>query len=244
MIAGMRTLLLIVAGITAAAGLLLQTAGWAAQPARQPLDEESYGVGFYLGEDVRREVRNDGVGADLDLLVKGFRDGLEGREPLTPRKELDAILVAVHEEMEARMVQRLLAESPQFKKLHDDNLVLSRKFHEAFGKQPGVVTLPSGAQYKVLQAGTGPSPRLSDTVVLNERVTLLDDTVLTEGNGVEVEVAGVVKGGIELLQRMKVGARWQVVIPPKLAHGAAGRFPHVGPNETMVGIVELVGIKK
>ncbi len=240
----MKIVLTIIAGMVFAVGLLWQTAGWAAQPpATAGPDEMSYGCGFYLGEEVRGELSSDGVGADLDLLVKGFRDGLAGKEPLAPRDELDGVLSAVHDEMEARMVKRLLAESPEFKKLHDANLALSRKFHEAFARQPGVITLPSGAKYKVLRPGTGPSPGPDDTVVLDGRMTLLDGTVLTQENDMTVAVKSVTEGGAELLVLMKVGDKWQVAIPPELAHGAAGRFPVVGPNETLVGVVELLEIR-
>ena len=72
---------------------------------------------------------------------------------------------------------------------------------------------------------------------------MLDGTVLTDGDGVEVPVVDVVRGGTELLLLMKVGGKWQFAIPPEAAYGAAGRHPHVGPNESLVGIVKLVEIR-
>lgn len=205
-------------------------------------EQRSYGVGFVLGERVRGEIDADGVGADLDLIRKGFRAAVEGAEPDYARADMDAIMEALHEEMTGRMVNRLLAESPEFKRLHDENLALSRKFHEAFGRRKGVVTRPSGLQYKILRAGTGRSPGSSETAVVTYRITRLDGTVLAEEQEKAVRVDRVIPGGAEALQLMRVGAKWQVAIPPDLALGAAGRHPVVGPNESLVGIVELLSI--
>ena len=141
------------------------------------------------------------------------------------------------------MVQRLLEESPEFKRAHDENLAKGRQFHELFGKQSGVVTLPSGVQYKVLRPGSGRSPSATDVVVLSGRVTLLDGTVISEALGGETRVADVIEGGVEALQLMKVGSKWQVVVPPALAHGPGGQMPLIGPNQTIIGVVELVAIK-
>lgn len=235
---------MVVIGIVMGAALLYRTAARQGQGAEQTDPAaEGYGVGFFLGEDVRSGLRRDGVVVDQDLMVKGFRDGLGDKTPLMPGREIDEILAAVHAEMEARMVRRLLDQSPEFRRLYDDNLARSRAFHDLFGKQPGVVTLPSGAQYKVLRPGGGRSPGPADTVVLNARTTLLDGTVITDGQGLEVRVDTVIRGGAELLQRMQVGAKWQFAIPPELAHGGGGRFPDIGPNETIVGVAELLAIR-
>ena len=223
-----------------AAGLYCQAGG---QEPDKPLQDESYGLGFIVGEEIRTGLERDGVGAAKDLVAQGFHDGLNGADPLIARERMDGVLLQLHKEMQARMVRRLLDESPEFKQLHDANLAQSRQFHELFGKQEGVVTLPSGVQYKVLREGSGRSPRLTDTVVLNGKVTLLDGTVIKQGQGAETRVDAAIDGGIEALQLMRVGSRWQIVVPPVMAHGAGGRMPKIGPNETIVGDVELVAIK-
>jgi FKBP-type peptidyl-prolyl cis-trans isomerase len=214
-----------------------------AQEADQTIDETGYGVGFLVGEEIRTGLRRDGVGVDPDLLARGFRDGLTGGDPLVSVEEMERILMLLHQEMQDRMVRRLLEESPEFKKAHDENLAKSRQFHEIFGKQDGVVTLASGVQYKILRPGSGRSPVATSVVVLSGRVTLLDGTVISEALGGETRVADVIEGGIEALQLMKVGSKWQVVVPPALAHGPGGQMPLIGPNQTIVGVVELVAIK-
>ncbi|MHC4414672.1 MAG: FKBP-type peptidyl-prolyl cis-trans isomerase N-terminal domain-containing protein [Planctomycetota bacterium] len=244
----MKRLRIIVGGIVIGAGLLASASG-SADPAQNPaqaehdMDEVSYGVGFYLGEEIREGLKRDGIEADLDYVVKGFFDGLKDMPPMLPRERLEVILSAVHEEMQARMVKRLLAEDPEFKKLHDENLARSRAYHEAHGNDEGVVTLPNGIQYKVLSPGTGRSPKPTDVIIVDYRVTLIDGTEIDQGTSAEVLVNSVVEGGIQILQMMKVGARWEVAVPPEFAHGPGGRFPDVGPNETILAEVELLGIK-
>lgn len=235
----MNALPSIVVGVGLIAGAVCLAAG----QADRSVEPTSYGVGFIVGGEIRSGLARDGVGVDPDLVAKGFRDGLNGDDPLVSRDEMEQILAMLHREMQDRMVRRLLEENPEFKALSESNLARSTRFHELFGAQQGVVTLPGGVQYKVLHEGSGRSPVSTDVVILNERVTLLDGTVISEADGVETRVDAIIEGGITALQRMKVGDRWQVAVPPALAHGAAGRMPLIGPNESIVGVVELVAIK-
>ena len=235
----MRVLPSILVGVGLVAGAVCVAAG----QTDRPVEITSYGVGFIVGEEIRTGLARDGVGVDADLLARGFRDGLNGGDPLVSRDEMEQILALLHREMQDRMVRRLLEDNPEFKARHDQNLARSKRFHELFGAQEGVVTLPGGVQYKVLHQGSGRSPVPTDVVVLNERVTLLDGTVISEADGVETRVDAIIEGGIMALQHMRVGGRWQVAVPPALAHGAGGRMPLIGPNESIVGIVELVAIK-
>jgi FKBP-type peptidyl-prolyl cis-trans isomerase FklB len=230
----MRLLLPAACGIAITMGLLHQG----------PDEQIGYGVGYRLGEETRRGLALDGIGADLDLLARGFADGLTDKAPLIEAEQLHAILSAVHEEMQDRMVKRLLAEDPEFRKLHDENLARSRAFHEAFGKRAGVVTLPDGLQYEVKTPGNGPSPGPGDVVVVRYRMILLDKTEIAREEAAEVAVDGVFEAGGRILQMMKVGARWHAAFPPDLAFGAAGRYPEIGPNETILGTVELLEIKE
>ena len=223
-----------------AAGLYCQAGG---QQPGTPLQDESYGLGFVVGEEIRTGLERDGVGAAKDLIAQGFRDGLNGADSLVTRERMDEVLLLLHKEMQDRMVRRLLEQSPEFKRLYDANLAKSRQFHELFGAQDGVITLSSGVQYKVLREGSGRTPRLTDTVVLNGKVTLLDGTVIHQGQGAETRIDASIDGGIEALQLMRVGSRWQIVVPPDMAHGAGGQMPKIGPNETIVGVIELVAIR-
>ena len=236
----MQILAPIVTVAAIAAGVYCQAGS---QQPDKPLQDESYGLGFVVGEEIRTGLERDGVGVAKDLIAQGFRDGLNGADSLVTRERMDEVLLLLHKEMQNRMVRRLLDESPEFKQLYDANLARSRQFHELFGAQEGVVTLPSGVQYKVLREGAGRTPGLTDTVVLSGKVTLLDGTVITEAQGAETRVDAAIDGGIEALQLMRVGSRWQIVVPPDMAHGAGGRMPKIGPNESIIGVIELLAIK-
>jgi FKBP-type peptidyl-prolyl cis-trans isomerase len=109
----------------------------------------------------------------------------------------------------------------------------------------GVVTTPSGLQYKILQAGTGPKPAATDSVVCNYKGTFVDgkefDSSYKRGEPATFPVTGVIKGWTEALQMMPVGSKWQLVIPADLAYGEQGRRG-MPPNSTLVLEVELVKI--
>jgi FKBP-type peptidyl-prolyl cis-trans isomerase len=210
---------------------------------KHQMEAISYAIGYFLGEEVRAGLEEDDVVADTDSVTQGFRDGLFGNVSPIPRAELEEVLADLQEEVEQRLVQRLLVDEPEFQMLHDRNLARSREFHDEFGRREGVVTLPEGIQLKVLQLGAGPRPGPDDTVVLSYKVLLLDGTVVEEGANEEVRVGAIVDGGALVIQMMNVGSRWLVAIPPELAHGPGGRFPDIAPNETLFGEVELLEIK-
>ena len=212
--------------------------------AEPPVLDTSYGLGFMLGDETREGLARDGMGVDLSLVADGFTDGLGGAKPQVSREEMQGILKAVHEEMQSRMVKRLLQESPEFKELHDRNLQRSRKFHALFGEQEGVVTADNGLQHKVLVAGNGRRARRRGVVLVKVAIQTLDRTVLQDGTEpIEVRIDSVCPGGAEILRAMREGSTWQFAIPPELAFGPGGRYPDVGPNQTLVGTVELIEIR-
>jgi FKBP-type peptidyl-prolyl cis-trans isomerase FklB len=90
----------------------------------------------------------------------------------------------------------------------------------------GVVTLPSGLQYKIIKAGTGPKPTAEDTVLCHYRGTLVDNTAFDSsykrGEPLKIPVGGVIKGWTEAIQLMPVGSKWQLYIPADLAYGERG----------------------
>jgi FKBP-type peptidyl-prolyl cis-trans isomerase FklB len=120
-------------------------------------------------------------------------------------------------------------------------------FLEANKAKGGVVVLPNGLQYKVLQEGTGPKPAATDQVVCNYRGTLLDgtefDSSYKRGQPATFPVSGVIKGWTEALQLMPVGSKWQLFIPADLAYGEHGAGAQIGPNATLIFEVELLSIK-
>jgi FKBP-type peptidyl-prolyl cis-trans isomerase FklB len=112
---------------------------------------------------------------------------------------------------------------------------------------PGVVTLPSGLQYKILKAGEGKKPTISDTVVCNYRGTFINgtefDSSYKRNQPLSFPVSGVIKGWTEALQLMPVGSKWQLFIPSDLAYGERGASGAIPPNSMLIFEVELLSIQ-
>ncbi len=244
-----RLLCILAVGAVAASGLLrvaAQTGGAAQEPdaAREQMEKISYGLGYYPGSEMSLGLKIDGVQADANLAIQGFTDGLKGAAPAMPEEEIHAVLVTIEREIQKRVAQRLVASDPQFRQVHVANLAHSLEFHEEFGKREGVVTMPDGVQYKVLQPGTGATPQPRDTVVLNVRMLLTDGREILNWQGAAVRVDHLIEGGAKVLLMMKAGAQWVVAVPPDLAFGAVGKPPDIGPNETIIFQVELLDVRQ
>ena len=121
-------------------------------------------------------------------------------------------------------------------------------FLEENGKKEGVVTLPSGLQYRVIEEGGAASPGPEDWVTVHYRGTLLDGTEFDSSfsrQGPETfQVNGVINGWREALQLMSEGSRWELVIPSELAYGSHGAGSRIGPNSTLVFEVELLSVNR
>ncbi len=113
--------------------------------------------------------------------------------------------------------------------------------------KPGVVTTPSGLQYKILKEGTGPKPTAADKVVCNYKGTLINgtefDSSYKRGQPATFPVGQVIKGWTEALQLMPVGSKWQLFIPADLAYGERGAGNDIGPDSTLIFEVELLSIE-
>ena len=120
-------------------------------------------------------------------------------------------------------------------------------FLQENGKKEGVHTTASGLQYKVLKEGTGRSPKATDTVKVNYRGTLLDgtefDSSYKRNQPIEFALNQVIPGWTEGVQLMKEGAKYEFVIPSKLAYGRRGAGGVIGPDETLIFEVELLSVR-
>ncbi len=182
----------------------------------------------------------DSVDVDPNLIFQGLKDALAGGKTLLTDDEAKAALTALQAEVNKRQQEKMEA-------LGEANKKEGEAFFAANKTKEGVVTLPSGLQYKILQAGTGPKPTASDTVVCNYRGTLLNgtefDSSYKRGQPATFEVGQVIHGWTEALQLMPVGSKWQLFIPSDLAYGARGAGPVIGPNATLIFEVELLSIQ-
>jgi FKBP-type peptidyl-prolyl cis-trans isomerase FklB len=211
----------------------------AAKPAPLPLvtekDKQSYAIGLNVGKSLHR----DSVDVEPKFVLQGLEDALGDGKILLTDDQIKTVMTDLQNQVQQKREEKRLAEAETNKK---DGAA----FLAANATKEGVVTLPSGLQYKVMTAGTGPKPSATDSVVCNYRGSLLDstefDSSYKRGQPVTLNVGGVIKGWTEALQLMPVGSKWQLFIPPDLAYGDRGQGP-IGPNSTLIFEVELLSIQ-
>ncbi len=195
-------------------------------------DKASYAVGMSIGTGLHRQ----GVPVDAALVARGLRDAMTGAKPLLTDDEMKAVLTQLQGQVREQQQAKTMEAAAGNKKIGEAFLAENKT-------KEGVVTLPSGLQYKVLTAGTGPKPTATDTVSCNYKGTFIDGKEFDSSKGTPISfgVTGVIKGWTEALQLMPVGSKWQLFIPSDLAYGDAGR-PGIPPGSTLLFDVELVSI--
>ena len=194
----------------------------------------SYAVGWDIGADIAR--RN--AEFDVDSLISAIRDVVAENEPKVAPEEMRALLAALQEKVRAEQVE-------QFRVLSEKNQAESEAFLLANKNKTGIVALPSGVQYRIIEEGDGARPGLESKVSVHYRGSKLDgrefDSSFARGTPEEFTVNAVLQGWQEVLPLMKAGSTWQIFVPPEMAFGARGN-PPVGPNEALMFDLKLVEI--
>ena len=199
-------------------------------------DKVSYALGMNLGANLKR----DSIDIDTAILVRALKDTVAGGKTLLTESEARAALTQLQTQVRGKQMEKMKLAGEVNKKEGDSFLAANKT-------KDGIVTLPSGLEYKILTQGTGPKPAATDTVVCNYRGTLIDgtefDSSYKRGQPATFPVTGVIKGWTEALQLMPVGSKWQLFLPAELAYGERGPSPEIGPNSTLVFEVELLSIQ-
>lgn len=197
----------------------------------------SYALGMNLGANFHKQA----VDVDPNLVAQGIRAAMAGGKTLLTEAEAQAALTEVQTELRKKQMEKMQVTGEANKKEGDS-------FLEANKGKEGVTALPSGLQYKILTAGTGPKPSATDSVVCNYRGTLINgkefDSSYKRGQPATFPVNGVIKGWTEALQLMPAGSKWQLFIPSSLAYGERGAGGDIGPNATLIFEVELMSIQE
>lgn len=221
---------------TTKSGQTSATKAPASRTLETPKDKLSYSIGMNIGKSLKR----DNVEVDPDLLLRGVKDVLGGGTPLMTDEEAQSTLNELQADLRKKQEQEV-------QQLAETNKKEGEAFLAANKTKAGVVALPSGLQYKILQEGTGPKPTAADTVTVNYRGTLVNgtefDSSYKRGQPASFPVGGIIKGWTEALLLMPVGSKWQLFIPPDLAYGQRQAGPTIGPNSTLVFEVELLSIQ-
>jgi FKBP-type peptidyl-prolyl cis-trans isomerase FklB len=211
-------------------------------------DRMSYAVGMNIADTLR----NKKYDLNPEAVAQGLKDSLSGDKTQMTEPEADSMVTILQDEMKARKEaeqeqaeQRATAD--QRTQAADANKKEGETFLAANKTKEGVVTLPSGLQYRILKQGDGPKPTTADNVVCNYRGTMINgtefDSSYKRGQPITFPVSGVIKGWTEALQLMPTGSKWQLFIPPDLAYGPRGAGGLIGPNATLIFEVDLISIQ-
>ena len=191
-------------------------------------------VSYALGMSIANNIMASGVnGLNVEEFVKAITTYMAGEEPAMTPAEAQQVL------------------NDYFTKLQEEQTAALKAEGEAFlaqnAKNEGVVTLPSGLQYKVLKSGNGATPKASDSVECHYEGRLISGTVFDSsyqrGETATFGVTQVIAGWVDALQLMKEGAKWQLFIPYNLAYGERGAGAQIPPFATLIFDVELIKVK-
>lgn len=193
-------------------------------------------VGYAIGYDMGRNLKE--VADDLDLAAfnQGFKDAYDKKDAILTEEQMRTLvqdyMVKKQEELMKKLEEKAATNKAEGEKFLADN-----------AKKEGVKTTASGLQYKVITEGTGNSPKATDTVVVHYEGKLLDgkvfDSSYERGEPAQFPLNQVIPGWTEGLQLMKPGAKYEFFIPADLAYGEAGN-PEIEPNSTLIFTVELL----
>ena len=194
-------------------------------------DKISYALGFIIANNF---LASGIKSVDADTFAEAMKDVFSGKQPKLSYEEAKELIDT--------FFTRIQNEEKEL------NLAAGKEYAEIMKHKSGVVTLPSGVQYEILEKGDGPKPQKTDTVEVHYHGTLINGTVFDSsrerGKPATFPVSAVIPGWTEVLQLMPVGSKWRVVIPSHLAYGERGAGSLIKPNMTLVFEIELLGIEE
>lgn len=197
----------------------------------------SYAIGVRIGDSLKRQ----GLDKELDpaILNEAINDMLRGHKTRLDEKQVQAALEKFQQRKMAERESKMKSEGKVAKAEGD-------KFRAKFRKEKGVKVTKSGIMYKVIKQGKGKKPTANDRVTVDYVGKLpsgkVFDSSVARGKPATFPVNGVIKGWTEILQKMRVGSKWEVVIPPEMAYGPRGAGSVIRPDETLIFTIDLLKI--
>ena len=193
------------------------------------MDKFSYAIGLGIGQNL---LSMGAQGINVNDFAQAVSDVLNRKETAISHNEAREIVNKYFEELEA--------------KVNAENIEKGKAFLAENAKKEGIITLPSGLQYQVLQEGNGKKPSATDRVKCHYEGTLIDGTLfdssIKRGQPAVFGVNQVIKGWVEALQLMSEGAKWRLFIPSELGYGAQQAGEMIPPHSTLIFEVELIEV--
>ncbi len=198
-------------------------------------------VSYAIGLDIGKNLKSQNIEVSADVLAHGIKDIIDSNETLLTEAEAQEVIMAFQKRLMAKHEEMMKAQG-------DKNKLAGEEFLAANKAKEGVVTLPSGLQYKVIKMGNGKKPKATDNVTVHYRGTLIDgtefDSSIGRGEPATFQLDQVIKGWTEGVQLMPVGSKFEFYIPSELGYGERGAGQLIQPNSTLIFEVELISINK
>ena len=205
----------------------------------------AYYAGIQIGQQISNQmvkgINHEVFGDDstktisLKNFMAGFVSGTTGKKGL----------MTVEQAAQVAQAKMMAIKAKNMEKEYGPNKVAGEKFLAANKKKPGVVTLPSGVQYKVIKEGNGPMPKDTSMVKVQYEGKTIDgnvfDSSYKRGEPVSLRANQVIKGWTEALVHMPVGSVWEVYIPQNLAYGEREQG-QIKPFSVLIFKIELVSL--
>ena len=199
-------------------------------------DSVSYSIGLNIGNNFKSQM----IDITPEIVMQGIKDVVDSNKTLLTEEQAQKVWMNYQQQLMVKHEEKMKA-------LGEKNKIESETFLIENAKNEGVITLPSGLQYKVIQMGTGKKPKETDKVKVHYQGKLINgtefDNSYKRGEPAVFTVNGVIKGWIEALQLMPIGSKWQLFIPPALAYGERGAGASIPPSATLIFEVELISIE-
>lgn len=210
-----------------------------AYSAESSLETVNQKASYTLGTDLAQNFLDQGLNIDIKALTAGMNDVINNHPLQLTEAEMRASVLDFQKKMQAKQVE-------DFKALAEKNAKLSAAFLAENKLKPGVKTLDSGLQYRIITEGKGDHPSVDDYLTAHYKGALIDGTVFdssfTRGTPIEFQMNDVIPGWKEALKIMRAGSKWEIYIPPALAYGETGAGGSIGPNEVLIFTLELIKI--
>ena len=201
------------------------------------MEKLSYSIGVDLGKNIKQKQ----IEINVPAMAKGIEDGLSNGTLLLTDDQMKDTLVKFQKDMMAKS-------TAQFEQTAKDNQAKGQAFLQENKSKAGVVTLPSGLQYKIITAAKGAKPTKTDTVTVEYTGRLMNgdvfDSTEKAGKPATFQLMQVIPGWTEALQLMPTGSTWELYVPSNLAYGVRNVGGMIGPNETLIFSVHLMSIDK
>lgn len=205
----------------------------------QNLETDAGKLGYSIGFEFGADLRSFDVNLDLEAVIQAIRDAYNQNEPRLEVAQMRQIMMQLQEQIRE---ERIAA----FQQIAEENQARAEEFLSQNRGRTGIVALPSGVQYRIIEEGEGARPSLEDIVTVHYRGSKIDgrefDSSFRRGVPAVFQVNSVIEGWQEVLPLMREGAMWQVFLPPELAFGLRGDPPIIGPNEALQFDIRLVKI--